>query len=81
MNIARALMNDPVGLVVDEPTSALDRERGSQILDLILRLTDQHDTATILVTHDTRLLPRLSEVFTMVDGALHPGFDPGTAEG
>jgi putative ABC transport system ATP-binding protein len=70
VNIARALMNDPVVLIVDEPTSALDQERGTQIVDLLLRLTAEHDTATILVTHDPRILPRLSRAHTMVDGRL-----------
>ncbi|HSP53764.1 MAG TPA: ABC transporter ATP-binding protein [Cryobacterium sp.] len=70
VNIARALMNDPTVLVVDEPTSALDQERGSSILELILRLTVEHDTATVLVTHDQRLLPLMDSVHTMVDGAL-----------
>ena len=70
VNIARALMNEPTALVIDEPTSALDQERGASILDLILRLTREHDTATVLVTHDQRLLPLMSSVHTMVDGTL-----------
>lgn len=70
VNIARALMNEPTALVIDEPTSALDQERGASILDLILRLTKEHDTATVLVTHDQRLLPLMSSVHTMVDGTL-----------
>ena len=70
VNIARALMNDPTVLVVDEPTSALDQERGSSILELLLRLTVEHDTATLLVTHDQRLLPLMDSVHTMVDGTL-----------
>ncbi len=72
-NIARALMRDPAVLVVDEPTSALDQERGSDVVDLLLRLTTEHRTATILVTHDQRILPRLTSTRTMVDGRLlHP---------
>jgi putative ABC transport system ATP-binding protein len=70
VNIARALMNRPTVLVIDEPTSALDQERGSSILDLILRLTAEYDTATMLVTHDLRLLPRMESVYMMVDGEL-----------
>lgn len=70
VNIARALMNDPTVLIIDEPTSALDQERGSLILELILRLTTEHNTASLLVTHDQRLLPLFSSVHTMVDGTL-----------
>lgn len=70
VNIARALMNDPSVLLVDEPTSALDQERGASIIDLILRLTDERSTATLLVTHDLVHLPRMHAVMQMVDGNL-----------
>lgn len=70
VNIARALMNDPSILLIDEPTSALDQERGTSIIDLILRLTDEQNTATLLVTHDRVHLPRMHGVVGLVDGAL-----------
>ncbi|GAA2073863.1 ABC transporter ATP-binding protein [Aeromicrobium tamlense] len=70
VNIARALMHRPSVLIVDEPTSALDQERGGQIVDLLLRLTEENHTATILVTHDQRILPRLTSAHRMVDGRL-----------
>ena len=81
VNIARALMNHPTALVIDEPTSALDQERGASILDLILRLTVEHNTATMLVTHDLRLLPRLGRVYTMADGVLTEGYPALAASG
>lgn len=70
VNIARALMNDPSVLLVDEPTSALDQERGAAIIDLILGLTAQRDTSTLLVTHDLVHLPRMHGVVHLVDGRL-----------
>ncbi|MGA1835362.1 ABC transporter ATP-binding protein [Herbiconiux sp. 11R-BC] len=70
VNIARALMNEPTVLLVDEPTSALDQERGAAIIELILELTEQLGTATLLVTHDTAHLPRMHGVVHLVDGAL-----------
>ena len=68
VNIARALMNDPSVLLVDEPTSALDQERGASIIELILRLTDELNTSTLLVTHDLVHLPRMHSVVGLVDG-------------
>ncbi|MCQ6551774.1 ABC transporter ATP-binding protein [Streptomyces sp. C10-9-1] len=70
VNIARALMNDPAVLLVDEPTSALDHERGAAVLDLLVGLTRERGTATVLVTHDREHLARADRVLTMRDGRL-----------
>jgi len=70
INIARALMNEPAVLLVDEPTSALDRERGAAVLDLLVTLTRQRATATVLVTHDPAHLGRSDEVAEVRDGRL-----------
>ncbi|MEV5482579.1 MULTISPECIES: ABC transporter ATP-binding protein [Streptomyces] len=70
INIARALMNEPAVLLVDEPTSALDHERGAAVLDLLLTLTRQRATATVLVTHDPAHLGLADEVAEVRDGRL-----------
>ncbi len=70
VNIARALMNDPSVLLVDEPTSALDQERGASIIDLLLTLTSELSTSTLLVTHDLVHLPRMHALVHMIDGRL-----------
>jgi putative ABC transport system ATP-binding protein len=72
VNIARALMNDPAVLLVDEPTSALDHERGAAVLDLLVRLTRERTTATVLVTHDRSHPRRTDRTVTMTDGRLTP---------
>lgn len=68
INIARALMNDPSVLLVDEPTSALDQEGGASIIELLLDLTRELSTSTLLVTHDLVHLPRTHALVHMVDG-------------
>ncbi|MER7111719.1 ABC transporter ATP-binding protein [Streptomyces sp. NPDC000229] len=73
VNIARALMNDPAVLLVDEPTSALDHERGAAVLDLLVTLTRERGTATVLVTHDRAHLQRMDRTVTVRDGRLSPG--------
>ena len=70
VNICRALMNDPSVLIVDEPTAALDQERGHEIIELIMKLTREMNTATLLVTHDRTHLPLMDNVITMVDGCI-----------
>ncbi|UYQ65387.1 ABC transporter ATP-binding protein [Streptomyces peucetius] len=76
VNIARALMNEPAVLLVDEPTSALDHERGAAVLDLLVRLTRERSTATVLVTHDRTHLERTDRTVTMTDGRLAPVLAP-----
>jgi putative ABC transport system ATP-binding protein len=70
VNIARALVNEPSVLLVDEPTSALDQERGTAVLDLLVRLTRERATATVLVTHDRAHLGGADAVREMADGRL-----------
>ncbi len=57
--IAMALACNPKVLLADEPTTALDVMVQAQILDLLVRLTEDLGLAMILVTHD---LPVVAQV-------------------
>ncbi|PRB44024.1 ABC transporter ATP-binding protein [Arthrobacter sp. MYb23] len=76
VNIARALMGSPTVLLVDEPTAALDHERSESIVRLLRRVTDEFQTATVMVTHDTEFLPLTDAVATMRDGRISRALVP-----
>jgi ABC-type oligopeptide transport system ATPase subunit len=50
--IASALVLNPVYLVADEPVSMLDVSIRAEILNLLLRLRDDHSITMIYITHD-----------------------------
>jgi oligopeptide/dipeptide ABC transporter ATP-binding protein len=50
--IAAAIACHPSLLIADEPTTALDVTIQAQILDLLLRLQQEHQMSTMLITHD-----------------------------
>ena len=54
--IAMALACGPKLLLADEPTTALDVIVQAQVLDLLVRLSEQLGLAVILVTHDLPLV-------------------------
>ena len=68
--IARALVNEPKGLLADEPTGNLDRKNAQNVLDMMLDLKRELNTSLIVVTHDDELAERFDRVMTMKDGSL-----------
>lgn len=52
VSIARALVGNPRIVLFDEPTAALDPPTAATISELIIRLRDLEDVASILVTHE-----------------------------
>ena len=53
--VARALVRDPLLMIVDEPTAGLDLAASSGLLKTITDLNRQHGITVIFVTHDLQL--------------------------
>ncbi|HXA82609.1 MAG TPA: ABC transporter ATP-binding protein [Methylomirabilota bacterium] len=66
--IARALAHSPRILLADEPTGNLDTTTGSVILELLLRLTREQKTATIMATHSLEAASLCDTLVKLRDG-------------
>jgi oligopeptide/dipeptide ABC transporter ATP-binding protein len=58
--IAMALACNPEILIADEPTTALDVTIQAQILDLMMQLRADIDTAIIMITHDLGVIAEIA---------------------
>ncbi len=68
--IGRALMNDPLLVLVDEPTSNLDSERGNEVVRSLAEEVKTRNKIGIMVTHDRRMLTHVDRLLEMADGRL-----------
>ena len=68
--IARSLMNGAGVLLADEPTANLDSTKGYAIVEMLAREAHSRSKATIMVTHDERMLSLCDRVVRIADGRM-----------
>lgn len=73
--IVRALYNDPSIILADEPTASLDTEKAYEVVKILAKEAKEKNKATIMVTHDLRLVDFCDKVYLMQDGSLSEKID------
>ncbi len=68
--IARALANNPACVLMDEPTGNLDGKNARAIQALMQELSEQLDTAFVVVTHDLQFARTMNSVLELHEGSL-----------
>jgi ABC-type lipoprotein export system ATPase subunit len=68
--VVRALINSPKLLLADEPTGSLDHRTALEILNLLLELNREHNTALVVVTHSLELAHLLGRKVELREGSL-----------
>lgn len=68
--IARAMITEPACLMADEPTGNLDAKNAREVLDLIIELNKNRDTALLIVTHDLSIANKMERKFDLTNGFL-----------
>lgn len=73
--IVRALYNNPTIILADEPTASSDTEKAYEVVKILAKEAKEKNKATIMVTHDLRLVDYCDKVYLMEDGRLSEKVD------
>jgi cell division transport system ATP-binding protein len=67
VSIARALLNKPQLILADEPTGNLDPETSEEIMQLLLAIAHEENTAVLMATHDMTVVEKFPGRVVRVD--------------
>jgi peptide/nickel transport system ATP-binding protein len=71
MMVARAFLLKPRLIVADEPVSMVDASLRAMILDLMLKLRDQHNISFLYITHDLSTAYQIGDqIYLLYQGAV-----------
>ena len=68
--IARALVTEPKLLLADEPTGNLDEQSAQSVLEQMLTLVAETNTALMVVTHSRNIAARMDKELQLIGGRL-----------
>jgi len=68
--IARALISQPKILFADEPTGNLDEKNANSVMDLLINLQKEFNTALVIVTHDPAIAKLANRTIHIIDGQI-----------
>ncbi len=68
VSIARALLNKPQLILADEPTGNLDVETSEEIMQLLLALAKEENTAILMASHDTSIIQKFPGRMIKIEG-------------
>lgn len=77
--IARALLTNPVLILLDEPTTGLDPKSKRDVQEFVLEVRRSHDATVILTTHDMVEAEKMCDRVAIIDGGRFVALD--TPEG
>ena len=71
VGIARALASGTPYLLADEPTGNLDKKTAASVMQLLIKVTKEHNKGCIIVTHSDMVRSMTDECFLLEDGCLN----------